>query len=385
MKYFFISGTLFSMLLLLSNCSSSSYISKAYRKANKHKYLQATDLLEKLSKQPNKTQLIEQNEILYHLVLTTLAGQKNDTITAIEEVKQAFFKYEFVDSVEKSRLQALHIDKNTIAQTMFAYYPAEKQAADILKKRAAQKQEMFDILSLHTAMPDTFSQQNRENEYLLVLQEKKMLPNNVKLDFNTFGYYGEHLKVSFEYGQDNKNVVTDHSKSGFKLNMQGFDVGRYSSKSVDNSLAVFVKIVEDFVGQDPKNYSDISGNITGFADGLRIFGTGLLYEGEAGDIPTRYYYSKNHHRLEIFEKKENPYQIMNNEHLAFIRAFYAAQLLGQSSVIDVNKFDFQTHVNPKSGSEFRKVVIELNINNAFKEEVEKLHEEVRKLLATYDS
>ena len=139
------------------------------------------------------------------------------------------------------------------------------------------------------------------------------------------------------------------------------------------------------MAQDPENYSDITGNITGFADGLRIFGTGLLYQGEAGDIPTRYYYSENHYRLEIFEAINGHYQIMNNEHLAFVRAFYAAQFLNRSSVIDINRIDFQTHVSPKKGAEFRKVIIELNINNAFKKEVEELHEDVRKLLATYEN
>ena len=96
MKYFFISSTLFSMLLLLSNCSHSSYISKAYQKANKHRYLQARALLKKLAAHPNKVQIIKNDEVLYHLVLTNLAGQKNDTVTAISEIKQAFLKYYFI-------------------------------------------------------------------------------------------------------------------------------------------------------------------------------------------------------------------------------------------------------------------------------------------------
>ena len=385
MKYFFISSTLFGMLLLLSNCSSSSYISKAYQKANKHKYLQATALLEKLAAHPDKAQIIREDEVLYHLVLTSLAGQKNDTTTRISETKQAFFKYEFINDDEKNRLQALNIDKNVISQIMFAYYPAEKQAADILQKRDEQKQEMYDMLALHTAKSDTLMQENMNNKDLVVLRQQETLPSNVKLDFNTFGYYGEHLKVSFEYGQDSNAKKTSDPKSGFRLDMQGFNVGQYSSTSADNSLKIFTQIIEEFVAQDPENYSDITGNITGYADGLRIFGTGLLYQGEAGDIPTRYYYSENHHRLEIFEKRNGHYQIMNNEHLAFVRAFYAAQFLSRSSVIDIKKLDFQTHVSPKSGAEFRKVVIELNINNAFKKEVEELHEDVRKLLATYEN
>ena len=385
MKYFFISSTLFSMLLLLSNCSHSSYISKAYQKANKHRYLQARALLKKLAAHPNKVQIIKNDEVLYHLVLTNLAGQKNDTVTAISEIKQAFFKYDFIGEAEKQRLKNFHIDKNVISQIMFAYYPAEKQAADILQKREQQKQEMYDILALHTSQSERLSKENMDNKDLAVLRQHEAWPSNVKLDFNTFGYYGEHLKVSFEYGHDNKGNATTDQKSGFKLDMQGFNVGQYSSTSADNSLEVFTKIIEDFVAQDPENYSDITGNITGFADGLRIFGTGLLYQGEAGDIPTRYYYSENHYRLEIFEAINGHYQIMNNEHLAFVRAFYAAQFLNRSSVIDINRIDFQTHVSPKKGAEFRKVIIELNINNAFKKEVEELHEDVRKLLATYEN
>ena len=385
MKYFFISSTLFSRLLLLSNCSHSSYISKAYQKANKHRYLQARALLKKLAAHPNKVQIIKNDEVLYHLVLTNLAGQKNDTVTAISEIKQAFFKYDFIGEAEKQRLKNFHIDKNVISQIMFAYYPAEKQAADILQKREQQKQEMYDILALHTSQSERLSKENMDNKDLAVLRQHEAWPSNVKLDFNTFGYYGEHLKVSFEYGHDNKGNATTDQKSGFKLDMQGFNVGQYSSTSADNSLEVFTKIIEDFVAQDPENYSDITGNITGFADGLRIFGTGLLYQGEAGDIPTRYYYSENHYRLEIFEAINGHYQIMNNEHLAFVRAFYAAQFLNRSSVIDINRIDFQTHVSPKKGAEFRKVIIELNINNAFKKEVEELHEDVRKLLATYEN
>lgn len=395
-------------ILFLSSCTVNR-LEKTYQYVQEKDYTKLSKKLEKIEKHKKNLQIIAQNPVLYNLMKMELAGQQKDSITALAHAKYAFFKYIYLSKKQKEQLKALGINEMWLGDMILVYNPPKKQVSELLAKKNEQQKMLNDLLS------------NMEKN----ATESDLLPKTMDFNIETSGTYGEHINISFEYGQDireTSNAPTADSTATAELSskkvennsspsevlatntatsppavipktakkagkeklgaaMPGFKIGAYSSLSADNALRLFVQSIEAFIAKNPTAYSNVSGSITGYADAIPIGKKGLKYGGEVGTIPESDFYAENTKSKKKFAAKNSIDRIKNNEELAFVRAYYAANKMGNSAMIDPSKIAITTHVSDKTGINFRKVVINLQIQNAYKHLLNGLHDQVKEALA----
>lgn len=181
-----------------------------------------------------------------------------------------------------------------------------------------------------------------------------------------------------EYGQDIAIQLTYGGCDSIKFEGKDYGIGKYRTDGVDVVLMALGKTILYALGAHTSN--KLRGEIYGYADGNPIRPTELHYDGEIGRIFTTRYYS---HSLGDFRRSTelNPSAfILNNEELAFLRAYYAKHLLARETGANPNNFKIESFTSTDESEDFRKVEIKLYIKDAHVRELSELSDQLKEII-----
>ena len=151
--------------------------------------------------------------------------------------------------------------------------------------------------------------------------------------------------IFLEKDEDNVSAI-------LQLN-QKFHLGEYIS--FDNSLKLAGRKIEAFFIENSIS-SDFTIQITGTADRMRVT-PNLRYRGEFGEIVKEPFYSINEKSFKSISLQRN--QRLDNESLAFLRAYFIKKEFLNSIKITSAKIFIRIDLKNKMGSEFRECVLKI--------------------------
>ena len=164
----------------------------------------------------------------------------------------------------------------------------------------------------------------------------------------------ERMKTSISKYKPGSYLLAEYNSCKALLIILESVVNRLCEKNINDSLMLDTKII-------------------GFADGLRVK-ENSRYKGNLGDVVKLDYYSMDDSNYKS-ETLVRGITEMKNEYFAVLRAFDMKKYLEQLDIFKANRcrFEIQAKTTNKIGPQYRKVIIDLTIKNAFLKDYEELN------------
>lgn len=180
----------------------------------------------------------------------------------------------------------------------------------------------------------------------------------------------EDKDLNVEFGIE-KNQKFDNQS--YNLIISGYPVGQYRIETVPHGreyLTNFIDLMVAFLKDHQSFDLNIKIKILGQADGIKSIYR--KYDGSLGIISNEPYFSYDEDR---FLNKNLYPQVsrLSNEDYAFLRAYDIKMNIIKNEFLRPSEVEIYTNTTKKIGDDHRKIVVEVRIKDAFKNDFEKFN------------
>lgn len=367
---------LFTLLVLINSCNPYSYknpIYSANQDAENEDFIDAARKL-RLVKRKKKPLFLDKHSVGYDLAQSRIYFDQGKYSKAKTSLDKAIATYKDLDQITKTKLENVGINAEDLElyyNDLIATLPA--QIVKPYEKSPLSDEEVDDAKDeADDYLKDKKDYDDLANDVINGLRDDGVeLPEKTEFKYQRKGKFKEDIVFTLEYG-DKDNVAVGFS---------AFNPGDYITPKTKAVLSIFSTIIENFLKTEKEvDLTNLSVSTKGYADGIPITGT-LIYKGEFGSISSVEYDVL----LSDGEIKENSLTLngndkINNEQLAFLRAYHPQFELLKIPQFQGGKFKISVQEFDTEGSKYRSVSVEITFKDAYKLKLDELSDLAQKFV-----
>jgi hypothetical protein len=361
------------ILIVNSNnavAQSKRNITKAHKSIKKHNnYYKAEKSLDKINEYSDLVNSSNFYSIVYYYNKVLISQWKKDWAKSFLNIEKTIYYYNISDTIVRRKLnkKSFGISKNEL---MRLFNKIEKNKKTLHSPKYLSSSDSMDLNFLVDREISGKNEFDRNFYYYIKKYYPKISRNNPKIDFEIID---NDVVISFIYSDLNK----------IGIEYSSLKPGVYFSEFTDISLELFKNCIINFIKTEKKeignnfDYDTVKVSITGKADGIPITGN-LIYNCNSQN--SKYNCSRYN---EIFPLNISAVfksiqlnsivklnlatgSLIQNETLAFLRAFHPYSILKTIPEFKNAEFNISTNTFSDTGGAYRSVEIKVYLKNAYK-------------------